>query len=158
MLQDATWYGARWGPSHSPLKKGYIPIFGPCLLWPNGRTDRDTTWCEGRPRLRPQSLCYMRIQLRPQTGTAPNFWPISIVAKRSPVSATVEHLFDLAKPSIYNRKGQRCACLESTFFLRLIAFPLYNSSDSYPSWSVISVTGDLTADVTIWCSCGGVVV
>jgi len=29
----------------------------------------------------------------PQRGTAPNFPPMSIVAKRSPISATAEHLF-----------------------------------------------------------------
>jgi len=31
--------------------------------------------------------------LPPKRGTAPNFRPISIVAKRSPISATAEHLF-----------------------------------------------------------------
>ena len=31
----------------------------------------------------------------PQRGTAPNFQPMSIVAKRSPISATVEHLLKL---------------------------------------------------------------
>jgi len=36
-------------------------------------------------------LCYMGIQL-PQRCTHPNFWPMSIVAKRSPISATAEHL------------------------------------------------------------------
>jgi len=25
------------------------PIFGPCLLWPNGWMDQDTTWYGGRP-------------------------------------------------------------------------------------------------------------
>jgi len=40
MDQDATWYGGkprpRWGPS-SPYGKGHsLPLFGPCLSWPNG--------------------------------------------------------------------------------------------------------------------------
>ena len=35
----------------------------------------------------------MGTQLTPQRGTVANFWPVSIVAKRSPVSATAEHLF-----------------------------------------------------------------
>ena len=26
------------------------PIFGPCLLWPNGWIDQDATWSGGRPR------------------------------------------------------------------------------------------------------------
>jgi len=30
----------------------------------------------------------------PQKGTAPNFRPMSIVAKRSPISATAEHLYN----------------------------------------------------------------
>ena len=44
--QDKTWHTGRprprphcviWGPS-SPSQKGYsTPVFGPCLLWPNGR-------------------------------------------------------------------------------------------------------------------------
>jgi len=28
------------------------PIFGPCLLWPNGCMDQDATWYEGRPWLK----------------------------------------------------------------------------------------------------------
>jgi len=30
--------------------------------------------------------------LPPKRGTAPNFWPMSIVAKQSPISATAELL------------------------------------------------------------------
>jgi len=59
---NATWYGGRpqprrlcvrWGPS-SP-KKGHSlphPIFGSCLLWPNGCTYHDTTWYVTRPQPR----------------------------------------------------------------------------------------------------------
>jgi len=32
----------------------------------------------------------------PQRGTASNFRPISIVGKRSPISATAQHLFKMA--------------------------------------------------------------
>ena len=51
MDQDGTWHGdrpqprrlcVRWGPS-SPSQKGGgapSPIFGPCLLWPNGCIDK----------------------------------------------------------------------------------------------------------------------
>jgi len=31
----------------------------------------------------------------PKRGTAPNFWPITIVTKRSPISATAELLYIL---------------------------------------------------------------
>jgi len=35
-----------------PFPKGAQPppsIFGPCLLWPNGWMDQDTTWYGGKP-------------------------------------------------------------------------------------------------------------
>jgi len=64
--QDATWYGgrpqprglcARWGPSPLPsqIKEAEPPIFGPCLLWPNGWMYQDATWYGGRPQ--PGRLC-----------------------------------------------------------------------------------------------------
>jgi len=48
------------GPGHivldgdpAPLPKGaQPPIFGPCLLWPNGWMGQDATWYDGRPRHR----------------------------------------------------------------------------------------------------------
>jgi len=33
-------------------------FFGPCLLWPNGWMDQDTTWYEGRPRPRPHCVTW----------------------------------------------------------------------------------------------------
>jgi len=36
--------------SPSPKRGGASQIFGPCLLWPNGRMDQDATWHEGRPQ------------------------------------------------------------------------------------------------------------
>jgi len=39
------------GPSPSPKKAGEPPIFGPCLLRPNGCMDQDATSYGGRPRL-----------------------------------------------------------------------------------------------------------
>jgi len=45
----------RWGPSSPPQKGGGAPspIFGPCLLWPNGWMDQDGTWHGGGPWSRP---------------------------------------------------------------------------------------------------------
>jgi len=44
-------------PTHSlTQKKGHThshPIFGPCLLRPNGWMDEDAAWYGSRPRLRP---------------------------------------------------------------------------------------------------------
>jgi len=40
------------------------------------------------------ALCYMGTQLTPpERSTLRNFRPVSIVAKRSPISATAEHLY-----------------------------------------------------------------
>jgi len=36
----------------SPYKRHSPPIFGPCLLWPNGCMYQDTTWYGGRPQSR----------------------------------------------------------------------------------------------------------
>jgi len=37
-------------PAPPPRKGGTAPpIFGPCLLWPNGWMDQDATWYRGRP-------------------------------------------------------------------------------------------------------------
>ena len=60
------------------------PIFGPYLLRPSGCMDQDATGCGARPQ--PRRLC---VRWRPRstlpkkgTDPLPNFWPISIVAKR----------------------------------------------------------------------------
>ena len=34
----------------APPKGAQPPIFGPCLLWPNGWMDEDTIWYGSRPR------------------------------------------------------------------------------------------------------------
>jgi len=101
MNQDATWmevgldpseHCVRWRPSSPLPKKGAEPpIFGPRLLWPNGWMDQGAIWYEG--------LGPGRIVLHGdptpslKMGTAPNFRPVSIVAKRSPISATGEQFF-----------------------------------------------------------------
>jgi len=37
----------------APTKNGaQPPIFGPCVLWPNGWMGQDATWYGGRPGLR----------------------------------------------------------------------------------------------------------
>jgi len=58
----------RWGPSY-PKKKDHThphPIFGPCLLWPNGWIDEDATWYGSRPRPRPH--CVRRGPSYPRKG------------------------------------------------------------------------------------------
>jgi len=43
------------GDPAPPQKGGGPPIFGPCLLWPNGWMDQDSTWHGGGPQ--PRRLC-----------------------------------------------------------------------------------------------------
>ena len=67
------------------------PIFDPCLLWPNRWMDHDATY-EWRARPRPH--CVRWNPARPVKGhSTPLFSPMSIVAKRSPISATAELLY-----------------------------------------------------------------
>jgi len=70
------------GPGHivsdvdpaPPPQRGTAPIFGPCLLWPNGWMDQDATWYEGRPRLRPHCVTWGPISPpKKERGTAPQF-------------------------------------------------------------------------------------
>ena len=82
------------GPSSPPQKKnsgGAQPtIFGPCLLWPNGWMDQDATWYGGIG-LFLGDIVLDGAQLDPTPSHkkrhAPNFRPMSIVAKRSLISA-----------------------------------------------------------------------
>ena len=70
-------------PATLSPKGAQPPIFGPCLLWPNGCMDQDATSYGGRPR--PRRHC-VRLGPSPpkktKLGTAPNFRSMSIVAKR----------------------------------------------------------------------------
>ena len=65
------------------------PNFCSCLLWPNGWMDQDGTWHGGEPWYRPHCARW-GASSRPQKGGGaplPNFWPISIVAKRLDASS-----------------------------------------------------------------------
>jgi len=71
----------------APLPKkggGAPPIFGPCLLWRKGWMDQDNTWYGSRPQ--PRRAGGVRWGPSPLSkrgqSPLPNFWPISIVAKR----------------------------------------------------------------------------
>jgi len=108
-------------PAPPPQKGGTAPIFGLSLLWPNDWMDQDATWYGGRPRPRPH--CVTWGPSSPPRGTAPNFWPVTIVGKRSLISATAEHLFyfilgivpsphwwtdlDIQSATTENRRGKR---------------------------------------------------
>jgi len=64
-----------------------------CLLWQNGWMDQDTTWYRGRPR--PSRHRFWWGPSSSATGrvtAAPTFRPMSIVAKRSPISGSQQLL------------------------------------------------------------------
>ena len=66
----------------TPRKKAHQshPIFGPCLLWPNGWIDQDATWYGSRPQRRPNSIRRGPSSPGKGHGSSPSFWPMCIVA------------------------------------------------------------------------------
>jgi len=76
-------------------RKGDSPRnFHPSLLWPNSWMDQDAAWYRGmKVVLGPGRIVTWDPARPPESGTDPHFSAMSIVAKRSPISATVEHLF-----------------------------------------------------------------
>jgi len=72
-------------PAPLPQEGAQLPIFGPCLLWPNGWMDQDATWYGCRPRPRPHCVRW-GTQIPLKGAKLPNFQPMSIVSKRSPMS------------------------------------------------------------------------
>jgi len=67
-------------PAPSPKRAQPRPIFGPCLLWPNGCMDQGATWYRGRRRSR--RYCVRQTPNSPPTKkenggrAAPTFRPI----------------------------------------------------------------------------------
>jgi len=105
MDQDATWYGGRhrprrhcvrWGPS-SPPQKGAEPrqflahvYCGQTAGWVTIPLCMEVT-------LSPGHIVFNGNPVPPKRVTVPNFRPMSVVAKRLPISATAEHFFAYAK-------------------------------------------------------------
>jgi len=102
----ATWYKSRprsgdivldGGPS--PPKKGHSPsVFarvycGQTASW----MDQGATWYEGRPRPRPHNVRRGPSPPPSKRAQSPIFRPMSVVAKRSPILATAEHLFNFVR-------------------------------------------------------------
>jgi len=76
----------------TPRKRAH-PIFGPCLLWPNGWIGEDAAWYGSRPGPRPH--CTRRgpsSRERISAAPPPLFGPC-LLWPRSPISATAEVLF-----------------------------------------------------------------
>jgi len=168
MDQDATWHGGgprprwrcvRWGPSSPPPPRkrdtAAPRLFGPCLLWPNGWMDQDAIWYGGRPRSRPHCVRWGPSSAQPKWAQQPpTFWPMSVGAKRSPISATAELFFitDLKRSiletsllfmaALWNRAGHYIFALwfllSSVFYLSIYLFssPIISRRrfDVYHTW------------------------
>jgi len=102
--QDETWHAGRprpwphcvrWGPTSPTLTGHSPPIFSPYLLRPNGCMDQDATRHGDRPRPRPLCIRQVSIYRRKRHSSPPLFGPC-LLWPRSPISATVELLFDHA--------------------------------------------------------------
>ena len=71
------------GTQLRPPQRGTAPppIFGPCLLWPNGWIDQDATWYEGRRWPRQHCVRWVPTTAKRGTAPSPNFWSMFVVAK-----------------------------------------------------------------------------
>jgi len=78
-------------PAPPPTKGHPPPIFGACLLWPNGWTDQDATWQEGRPRPRPHCVRWGATFPSPK-GHSPQFSAHVYCGQTVAISATAKHL------------------------------------------------------------------
>ena len=65
------------------------------VLRPNGGMDQDATWYAGRPRPGPSHIVLDGVPAPPRKGAQqpPTFQSMSIMAKRSHISATAELVF-----------------------------------------------------------------
>jgi len=92
------------------------PIFGPCLLWPNGWMDQGATWYEGRPR--PMPHCVTRGSSSPKKGTARQF---SAHVYCGQMVAHLRYSWALVIPLQCGTKRARCVfCLICTIRFILI--------------------------------------
>jgi len=110
MDQDATRYECRplsrshcvvWGPSSPSQKRAQPPIsahvcYDVGVLLLNGCMDQDATRHGGRPRPRRHCVRWDPAPCMEMGTAAPTFRPMSVVAKRSPISATTELLYHSA--------------------------------------------------------------
>ena len=77
----------------TPIKMAHPPhpIFGPCLLWPNGWMNEDAAWYGGRPR--PGPHCSRWVPSPTKGAQQPPLFGPCLLWPRSPISATAGLLF-----------------------------------------------------------------
>ena len=125
----------RWGPSF-PKKGTQPPIFGSCLLWPNGWMDHDATWYGGKPL--PTRRCVKwgpsSTHGKGHSSPTPSFRTMSIVAKRSPISAAAELLCSSSANvnGFEYTKTSRCICIIS---FRILSVELTTNTNAQKATS-----------------------
>jgi len=111
------------GDSATPQKMAQPPhpLFGPCLLWPNGEMDEDATWYWSRPRPRPHCIRRGPSSLRERYSGPPSFRPMSIMATvahlsycRALVTFTFRFEVDVLQRSCKHNRIDTCTQLFST--------------------------------------------
>ena len=124
MDQDDTHYGGRpppkrhcvrWG-TQLPRKKGTVPhvYCGRTAGWI--KMPLGTTVGLGPGHI----VRWGPISPLQKGGTAPNFRPLSIVAKRSPISATAEHLYSNNATNRHHLISHMTACFPTTYMDRVV--------------------------------------
>ena len=81
----------------TPRKKGTRtshPIFGRCLLWPNGWMDEDAAWYGSKPQPRPNCTRWGPSSRERGTAARPPLFSPCLLWPRLPISATAELLLD----------------------------------------------------------------
>jgi len=85
-----------YGDTAPPEKRAHThTVFGPCLLWPNGRMHEDSTWYGDRLRAlgSDHSVLDGTQLLLAKGAQQPPLRPICLLWSRSPISATAELLY-----------------------------------------------------------------
>jgi len=106
----------RWGHS-SPPKKGHSPPNFSVYIYCGQTAGWIKMPLSTKVGLGPGHIVLDEYPAPPKRGTAHNFRLISIVAKRSPISATAEHFYMAA---LWNTA---CHCIFALWFLLLSFFP-----------------------------------
>ena len=82
-----------------PPKSDTPPVFGSCVLWPNGWMDEDATWYQSSPRPRPH--CIRRGPSSPRKGhSSPPLFGPCLLWPRLLISATAELLYAIGPLSV----------------------------------------------------------
>ena len=115
------------------------PIFGPCLLWPNGWMDEDVAWCGSRPR--PRSHCTRRGPSSRERGTAaPALFSAHVYCGHGRPSQLLLSSCNVLFVWLFIEASSACIeNIRSTMNTRLLLVGLQSSIRDCPEWRRVSV-------------------